>query len=150
MKKDVEFIWDTPQINAFKKIKQLIAESAALTYYDVNKPVTLQVDASKDGLGGCLLQEGKPVAYASASLTDTQTRYSQIEKEMLAVVFATKKFHHYIYGKKTKIHTDHKPLESIFKKNAMQSSTSFVKNASDTTKIQIRADMETRKRDAYC
>ena len=116
MKKDVEFIWDTPQINAFKKIKQLIAESAALTYYDVNKPVTLQVDASKDGLGGCLLQEGKPVAYASASLTDTQTRYSQIEKEMLAVVFATKKFHHYIYGKKTKIHTDHKPLESIFKK----------------------------------
>jgi hypothetical protein len=116
MKQDVEFAWDVPQIQAFNKVKKLIAESTALTFYDVNKSVTLQVDASKDGLGACLLQEGKPVAYASSALTDTQRRYSQIEKETLAVVFGAEKFHQYIYAKKVKVHTDHKPLESIFRK----------------------------------
>lgn len=116
MKQDVQFVWDTPQIQAFNQVKKSIAESIALTYYDVNKAVTLQVDASQSGLGACLLQDGKPVAYASSALTDTQTRYSQIEKETLAVVFGTEKFHQYIYAKTVKVHTDHKPLESIFKK----------------------------------
>ena len=69
-----------------------------------------------DGLGACLIQDSKPVAYASAALTETQKCYAQIEKETLAVVFATEKFHHYVYNKDIKIHTDHKPLESIFKK----------------------------------
>lgn len=117
LKENVEFVWDTPQAECFKVIKQLVTEDAALSYYDVNKSVTLQVDASKNGLGACLMQEGKPILYASTSLTETQQRYAQIEKEMLAVVFACKKFHDYIYSKPTKIHTDHKPLQTIFKKS---------------------------------
>ena len=74
---------------SFQRIKDLIAKSAAqpLRYYDQRKPVTVQADASQRGLGTCLLQEGKPIAYASKSLTDTETRYTNIERELLAVVF---------------------------------------------------------------
>ena len=107
LKAEVEFTWGPAQENGFKNIKLLLSEETSLKYYDVTKSVTLQVDASKDGLGACLLQDGQPIAYASASLTETQQRYAQIEKEALAVVFGCKKFHHYIYGKMTNIHTDH-------------------------------------------
>jgi hypothetical protein len=62
------------------------------------------------------LQEGKPVAYSSGSLTETQKRYAQIEKEMLAIVIGCKKFYQFIWGKQCVIETDHKPLEAIFSK----------------------------------
>ena len=65
----------------------------------MTKPVTIQCDASGKGLGAVLLQEGKPVCYASRALTDTESRYAAIEAEMLAVVFACRKFHQYIYGR---------------------------------------------------
>ena len=63
---------------SFQKIKDLIAKSATkpLRYYDRRKPVTVQADASQRGLGACLLQDGQPIAYASKSLTDTETRYT--------------------------------------------------------------------------
>lgn len=63
------------------------------------------------------MQDGHPVAFASRSLTSTEQKYAQIEKEMLAIVFAIQKFHFYIYGLKVKVNTDHKPLESIFRKD---------------------------------
>ena len=67
-------------------------------------------------MGAALLQEGKPIAYASCALTETQQRYSQIEKETLAIVFGCKKFHQYIYGQQVTVESDHKPLQSIYKK----------------------------------
>ena len=63
-----------------------------------------------------LLQEERPVAYASRSLTDAESRYAQIEKELLAVQFSLEHFHQFIYGKKVTIESDHKPLEAIVKK----------------------------------
>ena len=61
------------------------------------------------------MQEGRPIAYASKSLNETQQRYAVIEKELLAVVFACKKFDFYIYGKsKFKVESDHKPLETLY------------------------------------
>lgn len=63
------------------------------------------------------MQEGKPIAFASRSLTDAEINYAQIEKELLAVVFACKKFHYYIYGRKITIRSDHKPLVEIMKKD---------------------------------
>ena len=58
---------------------------------------------------------GRPIAYASKSLNETQQRYAVIEKELLAVVFACKKFDLYIYGKsKVKVESDHKPLETLY------------------------------------
>lgn len=76
----------------------------------------MQCDASKNGLGCCLLQNGKPVSFASRSLTPSERNFSQIEKELLSVVWATKKFHYYIYGQKCTILNDHKPLETLLKK----------------------------------
>ena len=76
----------------FQKLKESISSDTCLIYFDTSKPVTLQVDASLKGLGACLLQEYsqgrlRPVAYASKSLTSAETRYANIEREMLAVVF---------------------------------------------------------------
>ena len=66
-------------------------------YYDPNKELRLQVDASKYGLGAVLLQEGNPIGYASKSLTDCEINYAQIEKELYAILFGCKRFHQYVY-----------------------------------------------------
>ncbi|XP_063404228.1 uncharacterized protein K02A2.6-like [Mytilus trossulus] len=87
-----------------------------LSYYDPKQPLTLNVDASSKGLGAVLLQNDKPIAYASRALTPTQQRYAQIEKETLAIVFGCQKFHHYVYGRQVEVESDHKPLENIFSK----------------------------------
>ena len=119
-KSDVLFHWDYPQKESFKKIKQVVSQAPVLQYYDVNKPVTIQCDASGKGLGAVLLQDHKPVCYASRALTDIETRYALIETEMLAVVFACRKFHQYIYGRSVVIETDHKPLQAISTKPLSQ------------------------------
>lgn len=61
------------------------------------------------------------MAYASRALTETETHYAQIEKELLAIVFACLRFEQYVFGRKIVVHTDHKPLESIFKKSLLKS-----------------------------
>ena len=79
--------------------------------------MTIQSDASQVGLGAALLQNGKPVAFASKALTKTECQYSNIEREMLAAVFGVERFHTYVYGWSFTIESDHKPLESISRKN---------------------------------
>lgn len=66
--------------------------------------------------GAACMQDGRPVAYGSSTLTDTETRYAQIEKELLAVAFACIKFRDYVYGKSVIVETDHQPLVTILKK----------------------------------
>ena len=78
--KDNEWVWDVPQQKAYDDVKQSIAHATVLAYFDVNKDVTLTCDASQHGLGAACLQNGRPVAYASRALTETETRYAQIEK----------------------------------------------------------------------
>ncbi len=80
LEKDVVFEWGEAQDQSFKEVKKLLTCAPVLQYYDVSKPVQLTCDSSQYGLGSCLLQDGKPVGYASKSLTDAQTRWSQIEK----------------------------------------------------------------------
>ncbi|GBN49080.1 Retrovirus-related Pol polyprotein from transposon 17.6 [Araneus ventricosus] len=77
---------------------------------------TISVDSSQYGLGAVLLQEDHPIAYASSSLTETQQRYSQIEKELSDIVIGCKKFHYYVYGTKFVIETDHKNLIDLLPK----------------------------------
>lgn len=72
--------------------------SYILKYYNIQEEVTLQCDASQSGLGAAMMQNGQPVAYALQALTLMETRYAQIEKELLAVVFACDHFDAYIYG----------------------------------------------------
>ena len=91
--------------------------TTTLVYYNPHKQSILQVDASGYGLGATLIQEGRPVAFTSKSLSPAETRYANIEREMLAIVFGCERFHNYIYGTRFIIHSGHKPLEMIVRKN---------------------------------
>ncbi|KFM78222.1 Retrovirus-related Pol polyprotein from transposon 17.6, partial [Stegodyphus mimosarum] len=116
LEKSVLWHWTEKHQKAFETFKELIAKAPVLKFYDVNKDVTLSVDASSEGLGAVLRQENQPIAYASRALTKSQKNYAQIEKELLAITFGCSKFHQYIYGKRITVETDHRPLESITKK----------------------------------
>ena len=95
----------------------MIASAPVLTYYKSTEVLEIQCDSSQSGLGAALMQNGHPTgAYASRVLTETGSRYAQIEKEMLAIVFSVEKFNDVTYGRRTVVQTDHKPLESIFTK----------------------------------
>ncbi|XP_053154028.1 uncharacterized protein K02A2.6-like isoform X1 [Hemicordylus capensis] len=117
LKKNVLFQWMPEHQKAFEVVKQQLCQAPLLQYFDVKKSVLVQADASKDGLGACLLQEGKPVTYASRSFSLSEQNYAQIEKELLAVLYAMRKLHQYVFGKVVLVQTDHKPLEVIFKKS---------------------------------
>ena len=115
--KDVAWTWDPQQQQALEKLKRAVSSTPVLRYYNLQEEVTLQCDASQSGLGAGLLQNGQPVAYASRALTPTETRYAQIEKELLAIVFACEHFEAYTYGRDiVNIETDHQPLEAIVRK----------------------------------
>jgi len=114
--KDAAWTWGPEHAKAFDTIKQLISSAPLLRHYNPEEDLVVQCDASKDGIGACLLQNGQPIAYASRTMTPAEQNYAQIEKETLAIVFAVEKFHQYTYGRTTLVQTDHKPLESILKK----------------------------------
>uniref|UniRef100_A0A1B8Y8I2 Gypsy retrotransposon integrase-like protein 1 n=1 Tax=Xenopus tropicalis TaxID=8364 RepID=A0A1B8Y8I2_XENTR len=114
--KDSLWEWTEIQQTAFDSVKQGIADAATLKYYNPLQAVVIQCDASENGLGATLMQEQEPEAFASRALTTTERGYSQIEKELLAVVFGMEKFHQYTYGRHVTVHSDHKPLETITKK----------------------------------
>jgi len=116
LKSDVLFEWGPEQTRALTKVKEVLSSAPVLHYFDPTAVSTIQADASQSGLGACLLQRGKPIAYASRSLSPAECNYAQIEKELSAVVFACNKFHQYVYGFCVKVQSDHKPLESIMLK----------------------------------
>ena len=122
LKKDSVWDWSHEHTGAVEQLKQILSSQPVLKFFDSAKPVKLQVDASKGGLGACLLQDGHPVAYASRSLSSAEENYAQIEKELTAVVFGCEKFHCYVYGKPIDIDSDHKPLVSISRKPLVQAS----------------------------
>lgn len=115
LEKNTLWHWDEQQQSSFQKLKIMTINAPILQYFDPKLPLTLSVDASQKGLGAVILQEGKTIAYASRALTACQQRYAQIEKETLAIVYGCEKFHQYIFGRKTKVETDHKPLQVIFR-----------------------------------
>ena len=116
LKQDAMWKWEHEHEEALEQIKTALQRDVKLQFYDVNKDVAIQTDASQSGLGSCLMQGGRPIAYASRSLTSAERNYSQIEKEMLAICFACEKFYQYIYGKSVEVQTDHRPMEAIHKK----------------------------------
>jgi hypothetical protein len=104
------FRWTEDKQKSFDLLKQLFAREPCLVPFDETAPMSLATDASSTGLGAVLLQNGRPVMYAARSLTDAKTRYSTIEKELLAVVFALQRCHFYTYGRWINILTDHRSL----------------------------------------
>ena len=97
-------------------MKDELRECTVMSFYDPKKPTTVVVDGSPFGLGAVLTQDNKPIAYASRSLRAVEQRYSQIEREALAIVFGCEHFHMYLIGCKFRIDTDHKPLLTIWNK----------------------------------
>ena len=116
LKDGTPFIWEENHQRVYERLKELISEESILAYYDTCKAVALEVDASMKGLGACIVQDGRPVMFASKTLTKTQSNYSNIEREMLAVMYGVERFHTYLYGRRFTIVTDHKPLEIICNK----------------------------------
>lgn len=94
----------------------IISKNGILKHIDFSKEITLQCDSSKDGLGCCVLQLGRPVSFSSRSLTETEINYSQLEVEMLAICFVCTKYHNWIYRREVSIETNHKPLFGIMTK----------------------------------
>ena len=110
--------WGEPQQKAFEKIKQQLSSSPVLAIYNPEKQTIVAADASSYGLGAVLSQiqsdgTSRAVAYASRSLTSTEVKYAQIEKESLAITYACERFSDYLIGKPFHIFTDHKPLVSL-------------------------------------
>ena len=119
---DTVWAWESEQQAAFEKTKTALTTLQVLTYFNKDKDHIIQTDASKTGLGAILLQEGQPVVYASRTLTDTECRYSNIERELLGVVFGLERMHHYTFGKPITVETNHQPLTIIWKKTIATSS----------------------------
>ena len=97
-------------------MKRLVSEASVLRFYDPDKELSIQCDTIQTGLGAALLQGGQSLAFVSRALTDTGTRYAQLEKEMLAVVWSIEKSSQYTNGRRVNMVSDQKPLESIMKK----------------------------------
>ena len=119
--KGVKFVWQPEHEEAYHKLKTAMINSPVMSYFDISKKTHVVVDASLVGLSAILAQTppGKDTppsitAYASRALTPTEQRYSQTEREALAIVWGIEHFHLYLYGAPFTLHTDHKALEIIF------------------------------------
>ncbi len=114
LKKDKPFVWAKEQEEAFMQLRKLLCEAPVLAYPDFSKEFILQTDASGYALGAVLSQifeeKERPIAYASRTLRQGEKNFSTIEKECLAIIFAIKHFHCYLFGRKFKLITDHAPL----------------------------------------
>lgn len=116
-RKEAVWQWTAAHDEELRGLLQVISTSPVLTIYDPAKPVVIQTDSSKDGIGSVLLQEGKPVAYASRCLTKSEKKWAQIEKELLAIVFACERFHYFLYGRDFQVQSDHKPLATLINRD---------------------------------
>ena len=118
LRKRVEWEWGEEQEKAFVEVKEMLTSPEFLIHYDPSLPIIIHCDASPYGLGAVLSHSlskeiERPVCFGSRTLSKAERGYGQVEREGLAVVFAVKKFHQYIYGQFFYIYTDHKPLIGI-------------------------------------
>ena len=117
------WVWGPDQEKAFSLLKEELVKPTLLALYDPQVRTKISADASSFGLGAVLLQQfdtgWRPVAYASRTMSKTETRYAQIEKEALAVTWACEKFSDYILGRFFLIESDHKPLMHTKSLNAL-------------------------------
>ncbi|WVZ70527.1 hypothetical protein U9M48_019187 [Paspalum notatum var. saurae] len=119
LEKDAEFRWTNAQQAAFDELKKRLTTAPMLTLPDQQKKFIVYCDASRDGLGCVLMQEGKMIAYASRQLRKHEVNYPTHDLELTALVHALKIWHHYLFGQRCEIYTDHKSLKYIFTQNEL-------------------------------
>ena len=117
--KDTPWNWKKKAQEAFDNLKTILSNDRVPAHYDPSKQIGISCDASACGIGTVLFHRypdgsERPISNVSKSLTDAQRNYSQIQKEALAIVFALKKFHQFLYGRRFILVTDHKPLLALF------------------------------------
>ncbi|KAI5743861.1 hypothetical protein M8J77_022987 [Diaphorina citri] len=115
----VPFEWNSDCEKAFKLVKSRIQSDDVLCHFDPKLPITVASDSSSYAVGAVIshiFPDGteRPIQFASQTLTKTQQKYSQIDKEAYAIIFAIKKFFQYLYGRRFVLICDHKPLVQIF------------------------------------
>ena len=108
---DATWKWEQLQTDAFNSVKAALSAATAMPYFSPYKETKILVDASPVGIAGILVQDDQPIAYGSRALSDVESRYSQTEREALAVVWACEHFDIYVHGSAFTVVTDHKPLE---------------------------------------
>ena len=122
LRKSVPWVWSRECDIAFQKIKEMLSGAPLLVHFDMTRPIVVHCDASEYGVGvvlSHLLENGeeRPVGFASRTLSPAERNYATIEKEGLALVYAVKKFHQFLFGNKFVMCTDHKPLLGLFAEN---------------------------------
>ncbi|WVZ98377.1 hypothetical protein U9M48_043832 [Paspalum notatum var. saurae] len=113
-KKNAKFIWSPKCEEGFQELKKLLTTAPVLAQPDITKPFDVYCDASGQGLGCVLVQEGRVIAYASRQLRKYEANYPTHDLELAAVVHALKIWRHYLLGNTCHIYTDHKSLKYIF------------------------------------
>ena len=113
LRKDVKFEWTEECQQSFEELKKLLTEAPVLIQPESGKEFVVYSDASRNGLGCILMQEGKVVAYASRQLKPHERNYPTHDLELAAVVFALKIWRHYLYGEKCRVYTDNKSLKYL-------------------------------------
>ncbi|KAG8473009.1 hypothetical protein CXB51_034924 [Gossypium anomalum] len=113
LRKNVKFEWTEECQQSFEELKKLLTEAPVLVQPESGKEFVVYSDASRNGLGCVLMQEGKVVAYASRQLKSHERNYPTHDLELAAIVFALKIWRHYLYGEKCRVYTDHKSLKYL-------------------------------------
>lgn len=117
-KKNAKFNWTPACQEAFDTLKQKVTSPPVIAFPDFSEPFILQTDASEKAIGAVLMNyDRKPIAFISRAMKPEETRYHITDQELLAIVWAVKKFEHYLLGQKFEVETDHKALESLFKES---------------------------------
>ena len=117
--KNADWKWTSHEQDSFEVLQNALSSDAVIGYYEIGRETKLKVDAGPNGLGLILLQKKEenrwqPVECARRSQTETAKRYSQLEREALAVRWACERCYMYLIGSTFVVETDHKPLLPLF------------------------------------
>ncbi|XP_063690927.1 uncharacterized protein LOC134823403 isoform X1 [Bolinopsis microptera] len=117
--KNVKWVWTNTEKTAFKILKNLLASNRVLTFYNPKLPLKLDTDASIGGIGAVLSHimlngDERPIEFISRTLSPAERNYAQVDKEALAIVWAIKRLHIYLYMRQFTLVTDHRALVRIF------------------------------------
>ena len=114
LRQSEHFVWVDKQQKSFEQLKEVVTANNVLHTFDPKAEVVLKCDASPVGIGAVIEQHGHPVIFVSKTLAAAERGYAQIEREALAIVWAVRRLHKYLFGRKFTLYTDHKPLQFIF------------------------------------